>query len=57
MRRSAGSDLLRALAIVLVMLWHLPRPATPAFVAGLKQYGWTGVDLFFACRRRTFTIA
>lgn len=29
------------------MLWHLPRPATPVFLQGLKQYGWTGVDLFF----------
>jgi peptidoglycan/LPS O-acetylase OafA/YrhL len=45
--RAAGPDLLRALAILLVMLWHLPRPATPSFVEGLKQYGWTGVDLFF----------
>src|ERR1700754_3262950 len=45
--RAAGPDLLRALAILLVMLWHLPRPATPALLEGLKQYGWTGVDLFF----------
>jgi peptidoglycan/LPS O-acetylase OafA/YrhL len=45
--RAAGPDLLRALAILLVMLWHLPRPATPAALEGLKQYGWTGVDLFF----------
>lgn len=45
--RAAGPDLLRALAILLVMLWHLPRPATPAVLEGLKQYGWTGVDLFF----------
>lgn len=45
--RAAGPDLLRALAILLVMLWHLPRPATPAFIEALKQYGWTGVDLFF----------
>ncbi|GFE82968.1 acyltransferase [Steroidobacter agaridevorans] len=45
--RAAGPDFLRALAILLVMLWHLPRPATPAMLEGLKQYGWTGVDLFF----------
>jgi peptidoglycan/LPS O-acetylase OafA/YrhL len=45
--RAAGPDLLRAIAILLVMLWHLPRPATPAVLEGLKQYGWTGVDLFF----------
>jgi peptidoglycan/LPS O-acetylase OafA/YrhL len=45
--RAAGPDLLRALAILLVMLWHLPRPATPIFLEELKRYGWTGVDLFF----------
>jgi peptidoglycan/LPS O-acetylase OafA/YrhL len=45
--RAAGPDLLRALAILLVMLWHLPRPATPAGLEGLKQYSWAGVDLFF----------
>jgi peptidoglycan/LPS O-acetylase OafA/YrhL len=45
--RAAGPDLLRALAILLVMLWHLPRPATPAMLEEIKRYGWTGVDLFF----------
>src|SRR5882672_538859 len=45
--RSAGADLLRALAILLVMFWHLPTTATPALLAGLKPYGWIGVDLFF----------
>jgi peptidoglycan/LPS O-acetylase OafA/YrhL len=45
--RSAGPDLLRALAILLVMLWHLPRSATPAALEEIKLYGWTGVDLFF----------
>ena len=45
--RAAGPDLLRALAILLVMLWHLPAPATPAFLHEIKRYGWTGVDLFF----------
>jgi len=45
--RAAGPDLLRALAILLVMLWHLPRPATPALLQDLRLYGWTGVDLFF----------
>lgn len=45
--RAPGPDLLRALAILLVMLWHLPRPATPVSLEGLKLYGWTGVDLFF----------
>ncbi|HWK47656.1 MAG TPA: acyltransferase [Stellaceae bacterium] len=45
--RAAGPDLMRALAILLVMLWHLPTPATPALLAGVKPYGWIGVDLFF----------
>ncbi|MET0498616.1 MAG: acyltransferase [Steroidobacteraceae bacterium] len=45
--RSPGPDLLRALAIVLVMLWHLPRPARLDSLEGLRQFGWTGVDLFF----------
>ena len=45
--RAAGPDLLRALAILLVLLWHLPRPATPVALEWLKPYGWTGVDLFF----------
>ena len=45
--RAPGPDLLRALAILLVMLWHLPRPATPAMLEDFKQYSWAGVDLFF----------
>src|SRR5438874_684203 len=44
---SAGPDLLRALAILLVMLWHLPPTATPALLTGLKPFSWIGVDLFF----------
>jgi peptidoglycan/LPS O-acetylase OafA/YrhL len=44
---SAGADLLRALAILLVMLWHLPPAATPELLTGLKPYSWVGVDLFF----------
>lgn len=45
--RAAGPDLLRAIAILLVMLWHLPGPATPMALEWLKPYGWAGVDLFF----------
>lgn len=45
--RAAGPDLLRALAILLVMLVHLPAAATPAVLADIKLYGWIGVDLFF----------
>ena len=47
LNRAAGPDLLRALAILLVMLWHLPKVATPAVLAGVKPFGWIGVDLFF----------
>jgi peptidoglycan/LPS O-acetylase OafA/YrhL len=45
--RSAGPDLLRAVAILLVMLWHLPRPARLEALDGLRMFSWTGVDLFF----------
>ena len=45
--RLAGPDLLRAIAILLVMLWHLPRPARLPILQGLREYSWTGVDLFF----------
>ena len=46
--RVTGLDTLRALAIILVMLWHLPEargihPALDTLVA----FGWSGVDLFF----------
>jgi peptidoglycan/LPS O-acetylase OafA/YrhL len=45
--RSAGPDLLRAIAILLVMLWHVPRPARLEALDGLRTFSWTGVDLFF----------
>lgn len=43
--RAPGVDLLRALAIAAVMLYHLSSHgiAMPAFV----EHGWMGVDLFF----------
>jgi peptidoglycan/LPS O-acetylase OafA/YrhL len=43
--RAPGLDLLRALAIVAVMLYHISSHgiAMPAFV----EHGWMGVDLFF----------
>src|SRR5262245_37143979 len=44
---TTGPDVLRALAILLVMLWHIPPAATPALLTGLKPYSWVGVDLFF----------
>jgi peptidoglycan/LPS O-acetylase OafA/YrhL len=45
--RSAGPDVLRAIAILLVMLWHVPRPARLEALEGLRMFSWTGVDLFF----------
>lgn len=43
--RLAGLDLLRALAISSVMLYHVSSygPRLPAWV----EFGWMGVDLFF----------
>lgn len=46
-RRASGPDLLRALAILLVMLLHLPAEATPLPLAGIRPYGCIGVDIFF----------
>lgn len=45
MTRAPGIDLLRALAIVAVMLYHISSHgiAMPAWV----EHGWMGVDLFF----------
>ena len=45
--RSAGPDVLRAIAILLVMLWHVPRAARLDVLEGLRTFSWTGVDLFF----------
>ena len=42
--RSPGLDLLRAVAILLVVTWHIPPSYYPF---GLKPPGWIGVDLFF----------
>ena len=43
--RAPGLDLLRALAIVIVMLYHLSSHGID--VPGPGQHGWMGVDLFF----------
>lgn len=42
-----GPDLLRAVAILLVFLWHFRRYGMPGWLEGLSKFGWTGVDLFF----------
>ncbi|MCL6708287.1 acyltransferase [Pseudomonas sp. R2.Fl] len=45
--RMVGPDILRSLAILLVMLVHLPLDATPGLLVTVREYGWLGVDIFF----------
>ncbi len=45
--RMIGPDILRSLAILLVMLVHLPLNATPDMLVTVREYGWLGVDIFF----------
>lgn len=45
--RFAGLDHLRALAIVLVFLYHYRLFPHPLWVDKIGSFGWTGVDLFF----------
>jgi peptidoglycan/LPS O-acetylase OafA/YrhL len=45
-RRIAGLDVLRTLAILLVLIAHYPKPEGGTFMRMLN-FGWTGVDLFF----------
>lgn len=44
--RLHGLDHLRAIAIILVMIFHFGQ-GTPSWLEPIKQIGWTGVDLFF----------
>ncbi len=44
--RLPGLDTLRALAILLVLVYHLAYALPPSFYA-VGQFGWMGVDLFF----------
>ncbi|RXM51808.1 MULTISPECIES: acyltransferase family protein [unclassified Chryseobacterium] len=45
--RLNGLDHLRALAIVLVLLFHYRAFKHPEWVDTIGRFGWTGVDLFF----------
>jgi peptidoglycan/LPS O-acetylase OafA/YrhL len=45
--RAVGPDLLRAFAILVVMLRHMPHAITPPFLAPVQTVAWAGVDLFF----------
>ncbi len=42
-----GLDHLRALAIVLVFVYHYGLFAHPAWIESIGAFGWIGVDLFF----------
>ncbi|MBL1220360.1 acyltransferase [Chryseobacterium sp. L7] len=42
-----GLDHLRALAILLVLMYHYRAFEHPAWIDTIGKYGWTGVDLFF----------
>ena len=44
--RLAGLDTLRAVAIVVVMVFHLQR-MLPGGFQPIARFGWMGVDLFF----------
>ncbi|MDX0532992.1 acyltransferase family protein [Sinorhizobium medicae] len=45
--RAVGPDVLRSLAVLLVMLVHLPVEATPSSLVSIRTYAWVGVDIFF----------
>jgi peptidoglycan/LPS O-acetylase OafA/YrhL len=40
-------DLMRAIAILWVMLWHMHFALRPGIWSGPARYGWLGVDVFF----------
>jgi peptidoglycan/LPS O-acetylase OafA/YrhL len=42
-----GLDHLRAFAILFVFCFHYPAGELPEWLANIKDFGWTGVDLFF----------
>ncbi len=46
-RRNVSLDAVRGLAILLVLIRHLPGEPTNGVMRALFDLGWTGVDLFF----------
>jgi peptidoglycan/LPS O-acetylase OafA/YrhL len=46
-RYLAGLDVLRGLAILIVITWHYPSAGAPAAFETISRFGWTGVELFF----------
>src|SRR5580693_9808273 len=51
MKRNPALDILRCVAILLVLGWHLPAEDPSPLVSDLvwpwRGFGWAGVDLFF----------
>ena len=45
--RLNGLDHLRALAIIMVLMYHYRAFAHPVWIDTIGRFGWTGVDLFF----------
>ena len=45
--RTIGPDILRGLAILLVISWHMPWVDYPPLFQHIKDFGWLGVDVFF----------
>ncbi|MGH1518005.1 acyltransferase family protein [Chryseobacterium sp. JK1] len=46
-KRLYGLDHLRAVAIVLVLMYHYRAFSHPEWIDTIGKFGWTGVDLFF----------
>jgi len=46
-KRAIGPDILRGLAILLVMSWHMPWVEYPPLFQHIRDFGWLGVDIFF----------
>ncbi|MFJ1310867.1 acyltransferase family protein [Agrobacterium sp. P15N1-A] len=44
---AVGPDVFRSLAILLVLLVHIPVEATPSLLVSVRTYAWLGVDIFF----------
>ncbi|WP_374462437.1 acyltransferase family protein [Chryseobacterium sp.] len=45
--RLYGLDHLRAIAILLVLMYHYRAFKHPGWIDSIGKFGWTGVDLFF----------
>jgi peptidoglycan/LPS O-acetylase OafA/YrhL len=45
--RAVGPDLMRAVAVLMVMLWHLAKPARVGVLTDAAPWSWLGVDAFF----------